>query len=103
MKIEWFESSRLGERYCKIKLQDRPMLYVFPKKMSNTYALCAVRYGSVDRSYRISGGKQIILPDGIAHFLEHKMFTEEDGSDAFDKFSAFGADANAYTSYDRTV
>ena len=103
MKIEWFESSRLGERYCKIKLQDRPMLYVFPKKMSNTYALCAVRYGSVDRSYCISGGKQIILPDGIAHFLEHKMFTEEDGSDAFDKFSAFGADANAYTSYDRTV
>ena len=103
MKIEWFESSRLGERYCKIKLQDRPMLYVFPKKMSNTYALCAVRYGSVDRSYRISGGKKIILPDGIAHFLEHKMFTEEDGSDAFDIFSAFGADANAYTSYDRTA
>ena len=103
MKIEWFESARLGEKYCKIQLQDRPTLYVFPKKMSNTYALCAVRYGSVDRSYRMSGGKQIILPDGIAHFLEHKMFTEEDGSDAFDKFSSFGADANAYTSYDRTV
>lgn len=103
MKIEWFESIRLGERYCKIKLQDRPAVYVFPKKMSNTYALCAVRYGSVDRSYRTSDGKEIILPDGIAHFLEHKMFTEEDGGDAFDKFSSFGADANAYTSYDRTA
>ncbi|MBQ9080249.1 MAG: insulinase family protein [Clostridia bacterium] len=103
MKTEWFESARLNEKYCRISLPGRPKVYVFPKQMSNTYALCAVRYGSVDRSYQCVGGKKIILPDGIAHFLEHKMFTEQDGSDAFDIFSSYGADANAYTTYDRTV
>ncbi len=103
MKIEWFSSARLGERYCRISMPECPTAYVFPKNMSNIYALCAVRYGSVDRSYKTSGGDQIILPDGIAHFLEHKMFTQPDGKDAFDIFSEHGADANAYTTYDRTV
>ena len=103
MNIEWFSSARLGERYCRIRISGCPTTYVFPKNMSNIYALCAVRYGSVDRSYKIAGGPQIILPDGIAHFLEHKMFTQPDGRDAFDIFSEYGADANAYTTYDRTV
>ena len=40
---------------------------------------------------------------GIAHFLEHKLFSCEDGSDAFEKFAALGADANAYTSFSKTV
>ena len=103
MKIEWFSAERLGEKYCRIKMSGCPTTYVFPKKMSNIYALCAVRYGSVDRGYKIADGPQIILPDGIAHFLEHKMFAQPDGRDAFDIFSEYGADANAYTSYDRTV
>ena len=42
------------------------------------------------------------VPDGIAHFLEHKMFEEEDG-DVFNKFANFGASANAFTSFDRTA
>lgn len=103
MTTEWFSSARLGERYCRIKTDGRPDVYVFPKNMSNTYALCAVHYGSVDRSYCFEGGEPVVLPDGIAHFLEHKMFTQPDGTDAFDRFSALGADANAYTAYDRTV
>ena len=88
MTTEWFSSARLGERYCRIKTDGRPDVYVFPKNMSNTYALCAVHYGSVDRSYCLEDGEPIVLPDGIAHFLEHKMFTQPDGTDAFDRFSA---------------
>lgn len=103
MKTEWFESARLGERYCRVRIDGRPDVYVFSKNMTSTYALCAVRYGSIDRSYRLSGGETVTLPDGIAHFLEHKMFAQPDGTDAFDRFSALGADANAYTTYDRTV
>lgn len=37
------------------------------------------------------------MPDGIAHFLEHKMFENEDGSDTFARFAKYGADANAFT------
>lgn len=103
MTTEWFSSARLGERYCRLRIDDRPDVYVFPKNMTSTYALCAVRYGSIDRSYRRPDGKLATLPDGIAHFLEHKMFAQLDGTDAFDRFSALGADANAYTTYDRTV
>lgn len=103
MMTEWFSSDRLGEKCCRITLDGTPDIYVFPKQMSSTYALCAVKYGSVDNSYSLPGGKQIFLPDGIAHFLEHKMFAQPNGQDAFDIFSSFGADANAYTSYDRTV
>lgn len=103
MTVEWFSSPQLGERYCRVRMAGRPELYVFPKKMSSIYALYAVHYGSVDSCYRGDDGLLTRLPDGIAHFLEHKMFAQPDGSDAFDRFSTLGADANAYTSYDRTV
>ena len=103
MMTEWFVSDRLRERYCRIALPGKPEVYVFPKQFSSTYALCAVKYGSIDQRYALPDGTEIILPDGVAHFLEHKMFTQPDGQDAFDIFSSLGADANAYTSYDRTV
>lgn len=104
MIVEWFESARLGERYCRLThIDGRPDVYVFPKRMSNIYALCAVHYGSVDCSYRLDGGERVTLPDGVAHFLEHKMFAQPDGTDAFDRFSSLGADANAYTAYDKTI
>jgi predicted Zn-dependent peptidase len=98
----WFNSAELGEKYCRINIPGRPDIYVFPKDMANTYAVAAVRYGSCDSKFRI-GGSLITVPDGIAHFLEHKMFTGEDGSDVFERFTSLGADANAYTTYDRTV
>ena len=46
-------------------------------------------------------GREVHLPAGVAHFLEHKMFEDEDG-DAFAKFAKTGANANAFTSFDRT-
>ena len=66
--------------------------------MTSTYALLATDFGAVDHTL---GGEE--LPDGVAHFLEHKLLTNEEGSDAFEHFSALGADANAYTSHTRTV
>ena len=49
-------------------------------------------------------GKQdyVKVPDGIAHFLEHKLFEKEDG-DVFQQFSKQGASANAFTSFTRTA
>ena len=67
---------------------------------SCTHAILATRFGSIDRYFRV-GEKEIRLPAGVAHFLEHKMFEDEDG-DAFAKFARTGANANAFTSFDRT-
>ncbi len=98
------ESRLLGEKYYEYTHKSGLKIYVFPKKMTSTYALFATKYGSVDNCFRLSGEETFTtVPDGIAHFLEHKMFTLPDGSDAFDRFALYGADANAYTSYDKTV
>ena len=95
------ESALLGEHYFETVHASGLPIYVFPKKMSTTYAMLAVRFGSVDNSTDADG--KILLPDGVAHFLEHKLFANEDGSDSFERFAALGADANAYTAHTRTV
>ncbi len=78
-------------------------VYVLPKKHSSTYALFGTHFGSIDRCFRLDGEETPVeLPDGVAHFLEHKMFEDENGVDAFTRFAKTGASANAYTGYGRT-
>lgn len=89
---------------------------VFHQKLSNgldvtliprpgfkkAYGILTTNYGSVDNHFSINHDDQMVtVPDGIAHFLEHKMF-EKAGHDAFDIFGEQGADANAFTSYTQT-
>lgn len=94
-----FHSDLLNETYHFYRHPSGLKVFVFPKKMTTTYALLAANFGSVDRAG--AGGEK--YPAGVAHFLEHKLFSNEDGSDSFEKFSALGADANAYTAATRTV
>ena len=68
---------------------------------SGTHVIYATRFGSIDRDFRVDG-REVHLPAGVAHFLEHKMFEDEDG-DAFAKFAKTGANANAFTSFDKTA
>lgn len=67
---------------------------------SGVHAIYGTHFGSVDSAFELAG-KRIDLPAGVAHFLEHKMFENEDG-DAFAKYAKTGASANAYTSFDKT-
>ena len=67
---------------------------------SGTHVIYATRFGSIDRDFCLNG-REVHLPAGVAHFLEHKMFEDQDG-DAFAKFAKTGANANAFTSFDRT-
>ncbi len=98
-----FENKLLGESYFKHTHSSGLDIYVFPKKMSTTYALFGTKYGSVNNSFITADGREVTVPDGIAHFLEHKLFFNEDGSDSFERFSDYGADANAYTSFNKTA
>lgn len=79
-------------------------VYILPKRgFEKTYGLFSTRFGSVDTSFVPLGQKQMLkVEDGIAHFLEHKMFDMKDG-DASDKFAALGASSNAFTSSSRTA
>ena len=65
------------------------------------YAVFGTHYGSVDTEFALGDEPMQTVPEGIAHFLEHKLFEGEDG-DAFEKYAVTGASANAYTSFDRT-
>ncbi len=78
-------------------------VFILPKKgFSKTYVSFTTNYGSVDNTFIPNNQKELVtVPDGIAHFLEHKMFEKEEG-DVFQKFSALGGSANAFTSFTRT-
>ena len=72
--------------------------------MSTSYALFATRYGSLENSFKLASEADFTtVPEGIAHFLEHKMFENEDGTDTFERFGKTGAYANAFTSFDKTA
>ena len=102
MKI--YENKRLGEKYYSIRHKSGLAVYIFPKDLTTSYALFGTSYGSLDNTFRTDKNTDFTeVPDGIAHFLEHKMFECEDGEDLFEKFARTGASANAYTSYLHTM
>ena len=99
-----FENAVLNERYEKYTHPSGLDIYIFKKKMTSVYAIFGTHYGSIHNSFSVGDDNPpITVPDGIAHFLEHKLFTNEDGSDSFERFSNYGADANAYTSFNKTA
>lgn len=78
-------------------------VFVCPKKgYSSAYAILGTAYGSVNNCFRVPGEERpSAVPAGIAHFLEHKLF-ENENEDAFARYAKTGASANAYTSFDKT-
>ncbi len=78
--------------------------FVIPKKgYTKKYATFATHYGSINSQFYIPGQDTVtVVPEGIAHFLEHKLFEQKDGS-VMDKFSALGSNPNAYTGFSQTV
>ena len=87
------------------KLENGLEIYVIPKNnCNNIYATFSTRYGSNnDEFVPLNEKKMKSFPLGIAHFLEHKMFEMEDGTDPFELYSNNGADANANTSNYKTT
>ncbi|MDR0491319.1 MAG: insulinase family protein [Oscillospiraceae bacterium] len=96
------EYAKIGERVYSGKLPNGLSVFVVPKRgFHKSYAYFATDYGGADRRFRL-GDAWIDTPEGVAHFLEHKMFDTEDGN-ALTALSANGASPNAYTSTDITA
>ncbi len=105
MHFKTIENSVIKEKIFYGTHESGLSIYIIPKKGFNKYyAIYGTDYGSCDTEFIASGEtEKTILPNGIAHFLEHKLFEEADGKNAFDRFAITGANANAYTSFDITA
>lgn len=105
MELSVLKNEHTGEVLHFGKHSSGLEIFIVPKpEYSGAYAIFGTRYGSVDSEFVVPGEKEAIkAPDGIAHYLEHKMFDQPDGSNVFDKFSKYGGNANAFTSFNMTA
>ncbi len=105
MELNYVKNSITGEEMYYGKHSSGLGVYIIPKKdYSKTFAIFGARYGSVDSEFIVPGETEVTkVPDGIAHYLEHKMFDQPDGGNVFDKFSKYGGNANAFTSFNITA
>lgn len=94
----------LKETLYHEKMNNGLEVYLLPKYgFEKTYGLFSTNFGSIDTTFvPLNQDQMIKVEDGIAHFLEHKMFDMKDG-DASDKFASLGASSNAFTSSSRTA
>ncbi|GMG60522.1 EF-P 5-aminopentanol modification-associated protein YfmH [Tetragenococcus halophilus] len=94
--------STLNEELYTEVLDNGLTVFILPKReFHKTYGLFSTNYGSIDNEFAYQGEKRKKVPDGIAHFLEHKMFEKKEG-DIFQEFGRLGASANAFTSFTKT-
>lgn len=97
--------SLTGETLYTKKHESGLDIYIMPRKgYKKGYAVFATKYGSIDSEFVVPGDSEPTkVPDGIAHYLEHKMFDMPGGVNIFEQFSKYGADANAFTSFNTTA
>src|SRR5699024_3631523 len=103
IKMEVTAYDRLGEAKYQLTMSNALQVILVPKQeLSKTYAIFMTNYGSINRLFIPIGSEKLIeVPDGIAHFLEHKLFEKED-RDVFSDFLSQGASPNAFTSFTKT-
>ena len=86
----------LGEKIYEDTLPNGLRIKVVPKRgFARSYAFFATDYGSMDTHFRLDG-KDYASPDGVAHYLEHKMFDTREGN-ALQELAKNGAEPNAFT------
>lgn len=103
MKI--IESLKLREKEYIEKLENGMTVIIIPKpELDKKYVIWGTHFGSIDNRFIMPETKEeVFIPDGVAHFLEHKMFEQPDGTNSLDALMAMGIDANAYTTNDHTA
>lgn len=103
--MQIIENSKVKEKLYVEKLENGLTIMIIPKKgIQKKYVMWATNYGSLDNKFIIPGEKEITeVPNGVAHYLEHKMFEQENGKNSLDALTELGVDANAYTTTNHTA
>lgn len=103
--MQIIENLKVKEKAYIEKLENGLTVIIVPKKGTlKKYAIFGTNFGSIDNKFIMPGKKEETnIPDGVAHFLEHKMFEQENGTNSLDVLSSLGVDANAYTTNDHTA
>lgn len=103
--MQVIENLKIKEKLYIEKLKNGLTVMIIPKKgIQKKYIIFGTNYGSNDSKFIVPGEEEIIqVPDGVAHFLEHKMFEQESGINSLDTLTALGVNANAYTTNDHTA
>ena len=103
--MQIIENLKVKERLYIEKLENGLTVMVIPKKdIQKKYVIFGTNFGSIDNKFVVPGENEAIqIPDGVAHFLEHKMFEQRNGVNSLDKLSSLGVNANAYTTNDHTA
>ena len=103
--MQVIENLKIKEKLYIEKLKNGLTVMVIPKQnIQKKYIIWGTNFGSIDNNFIIPNeNRQIQVPDGVAHFLEHKLFEQENGSNSLDVLTGLGVDANAYTTNDHTA
>lgn len=103
--MQVIENLKVKEKMYIEKLENGLTVIIVPKNnLQKKYVIWGTNFGSLDNHFiEPKTGNEISIPDGVAHFLEHKMFEQESGVNSLDTLSALGVDANAYTTNDHTA
>ena len=95
--------NRVDETIYKEVLDNGMEVYFYVNKnIHNNYVTFTTKYGSVYNEFEDENGKLIKVPNGIAHFLEHKVFVQEKDPQPEDFYGKNGALCNAYTTFKNT-
>lgn len=100
--MQIIENNQIQEKVYTQKLSNGLKVMIIPKKTQKKYIIWGVNYGSIDHKF-IVDGKEITVPDGIAHYMEHKLFEQSNGTNSLDVLSGMGVNANAYTTNNHTA
>ena len=103
--MQIIENSQIKEKVYIEKLENGLTIMIIPKSgIQKKYAIWGTNYGSVDNKFIVPGATDVTsVPDGVAHFLEHKMFEQENGTNSLDTLTKLGVNANAYTTTNHTA
>lgn len=103
--MQIIENLKIKEKLYIEKLENGLTIMIIPKENTNKkYITWGTNFGSIDNHFiDPKTKKEVQIPDGVAHFLEHKMFEQSNGTNSLDTLSSIGVDANAYTTNDHTT
>lgn len=103
--MQVIENLKIKEKLYIEKLENGLTVMIIPKPgILKKYIIWGTHYGSTDSTFIVPGeNNETIVPEGVAHFLEHKMFEQENGVNSLDALTSLGVEANAYTTNDHTA